>query len=144
PVERALQAPAAGVAAHHDAGRAQLEAHGAHDRRPERRARRSRRPSQSVGKAAAKPTPTGRLAASAAASGVWAPTPRQRDGGSTISRALPMTLSMGTTPLAPPPPCTRESAELLRLSPITQSVPSGTLNGSNSWLPLGTPPSQNT
>src|SRR5262249_48825797 len=47
--------------------------------------------------------------------------------GSTMSRALPITLSTGIGPW----PGTRESDELLRLSPIIQSWPSGTVTGPN-------------
>ena len=45
-------------------------------------------------------------------------------------RALPMMLPTGTAPFTPPPPWNRESSELLRLSPMTHTVPTGTLTGS--------------
>ena len=54
-----------------------------------------------------------------------------RANGSTISRALPITFSTGTGPW----PGTRESAELLRLSPIIHSCPAGTVTGPNGVLP---------
>ncbi len=66
--------------------------------------------------------------------------PCQRDGGSTMNRALPITLSTGTVPFSPPPPCTRESAESIRLSPITHSRPSGTVNGPNGRMSSGPVP----
>src|SRR5699024_1985743 len=57
-----------------------------------------------------------------------------RDGGSTISRAFPMMLSTGTAPAVPPPPWHRESHELPRLSPSTQTSSAGTVTGPNSWF----------
>ena len=45
--------------------------------------------------------------------GLWSPTPCQRDSGSTMKRALPITLSMGTTPRRPPPPWKRESLRVV-------------------------------
>ena len=50
-----------------------------------------------------------------------------RATGSTMKRARPMTLEIGTGPW----PGTRGSAELLRLSPIIHSVPAGTVTGPN-------------
>ena len=75
------------------------------------------------------------------ACGLWSPTPCQRAGGSTMNRALPITLSSGTTPLRPPstcapPPWQRESHESLRLSPMTHRVPAGTFTaGKLAWVP---------
>ena len=50
-----------------------------------------------------------------------------RSNGMTISRTLPITFATGTAPW----PGTRESAELLRLSPIIHSCPAGTVTGPN-------------
>ena len=64
-------------------------------------------------------------------------TPPHLPGGNTMIRALPMMSDTGTAPLTPPPPWNRESSELLRLSPITHTSPSGTFTGSNDdccWL----------
>jgi hypothetical protein len=51
----------------------------------------------------------------------------KRYSGSTIHRALPITLRTGTGPFA----AARESTELFRLSPITQRLPGGTRTGPN-------------
>ena len=63
-----------------------------------------------------------------------------------MKRAFPMTLATGTVPVVGSPvhrmpfcasvgvlvQCARESAEWVRLSPITHNRPSGTLTGPNS------------
>ena len=63
-----------------------------------------------------------------------------------MNRAFPITLAIGTVPASGSPvhnnprcasmgvlvQCARESAEWVRLSPITQSLPSGTFTGPNS------------
>ena len=51
---------------------------------------------------------------------------RMRDGGQIMTNALPMTLSIGTYPRP-----NRESSEFSRLSPITKSLPSGTVVAAN-------------
>src|SRR3954470_10462574 len=78
--------------------------------------------------------------------GLIAETPPHRPGGQAMNRALPITLPTGTVPAVGSPvhsrpfcasagrfvQCARESAEWVRLSPITQSRPWGTLTGPNS------------
>ena len=50
---------------------------------------------------------------------------RKREKGMTMNLTCPITFATGTGPW----PGTRESAELLRLSPIIHSCPSGTVTG---------------
>ena len=65
-----------------------------------------------MGQAATSPIPAGSPSCHAGAPsangmppcGLWSPTPCQREGGSTTNRALPITLSSGTTPRMSPPP----------------------------------------
>jgi hypothetical protein len=72
-----------------------------------------------------------------------------RDGGQAMNLALPITFSTGTVPAIGSPvhriprrassavlvQWARESADCVRLSPITQSLCSGTFTGPNSTLP---------
>src|SRR5690606_31757308 len=60
------------------------------------------------------------------------------DSGHTLTNAVPTTLPIGTNPPPGLPVLYRESAEFCRLSPMTNSMSSGTVRSNSSWL--GTEP----